>query len=286
MIVRAWREVADGRRARSLRSQTYASAGSHAPSRFPVDVLPGAHTSARPRGIARVEGEEAAQRWQHLAQEIRKCDGNGRLPEARSAIPDGSFARLFLLHVRLVEGGRLGAKRRASVRGVQRRQHVRAWWHEGLAYQEGVTLVRPAEKPFVEGEVLRAKRVAMSPTRYAIGADVAGPGVVRSRAGMAAWRWEYLVELEGSQMWVPHGRFVSSKEQQRILRAARREKCVGGAALPDGQELAYSSLHVRQESTRMISEARAYARAARAQTGDGAGMSVGLEGDGGDAGAG
>ena len=54
---------------------------------------------------------------QELVESERKCEsGSGVLPVARSAVPAGTRARLLLTYVRLVEGGRLQQRRRASVR--------------------------------------------------------------------------------------------------------------------------------------------------------------------------
>ena len=117
VVVRAWREVADGRGARSLRvavpTGVLVEAGRHA-ARLDTDALPTAHSSVRPR---RDESEADC-----VARE-RKCEGgSGLLPVARSAVPAGSLARLLMTHARLVEGGRLRRRRRECVRAASVRK--------------------------------------------------------------------------------------------------------------------------------------------------------------------
>ena len=69
-------------------------------------------------------------------KEMRCEGGSGRLPSARSALPSWSFARLFLTHVRLVEGGRLDARRRASAQGTRKRQLARKWRAARMAHEQ------------------------------------------------------------------------------------------------------------------------------------------------------
>ena len=128
VIVRAWREVADGRRAHSLRSATDNHIETHASSRMPNNVLSGAHTSFRPRIPMDASANVVAARWNDLQDEEMRCEGGSRrLPSARSALPSWSCARLFLTHIRLVEGGRLDARRKSSAQGTRKRQLTRKW---------------------------------------------------------------------------------------------------------------------------------------------------------------
>ena len=70
VIVRAWREEADGRRARALRSATDKHIEAHARTRTPTDVLTSEHTSFRPRGLASGTPEEERAKWDELCKQL------------------------------------------------------------------------------------------------------------------------------------------------------------------------------------------------------------------------
>ena len=120
-VVRAWREQADGRCARSMRVSLPAGqlVVQGAPAgRLGTDCLPTVHTTVQPSKPTahqeRVEGKAAAEARLHremMAREVRCEGGNGVLPMARSAVPAGTQARLLLTYIRLVEGGRLRRRR-------------------------------------------------------------------------------------------------------------------------------------------------------------------------------
>ena len=120
-VVRAWREQADGRCARSMRVSLPAGqlVVQGAPAgRLGTDCLPTVHTTVQPSKPTahqeRVEGKAAAEARLHremMAREVRCEGGNGVLPVARSAVPAGTQARLLLTYIRLVEGGRLRRRR-------------------------------------------------------------------------------------------------------------------------------------------------------------------------------
>ena len=57
--------------------------------------------------------------WSKAVAKELKCEGGGgRLPTSRSAIPAGSQTRMLLTYIRLVEGGRLKARRETSMVGA------------------------------------------------------------------------------------------------------------------------------------------------------------------------
>lgn len=106
LLVRAWREEADGRHARSMRvalptGQLIAQGGPR--GRLGTDCLPTVHTTVKPSKPTEKEvekkGKAAAEARLHnemMACE-RKCEGGGGvLPVARSAVPAGTRARLLL----------------------------------------------------------------------------------------------------------------------------------------------------------------------------------------------
>ena len=112
LVVRAWREEADGRHARSMRvalptGQLIVQGGPR--GRLGTDCLPTMHTTVRPRKPTQEEavqeGKVAAEAHLHkemMARE-RKCEGGGgALPVARSAVPAGTRARLLLTYTRSV----------------------------------------------------------------------------------------------------------------------------------------------------------------------------------------
>ena len=116
-VVRAWREEADGRKAKTLRSVALrpgVERGAH-PARMDTDTLSTMCSSQRVSG--RGAGEELQQDLRkELLRRERKCEsGSGVLPVARSAVPAGTRARLLLTYIRLVEGGRLQRDRRGRV---------------------------------------------------------------------------------------------------------------------------------------------------------------------------
>ena len=99
-VMRAWREEADGRRARSLRV-------------------------AVPAGTLVERGRHAG-----------RLGSGDYLPVGRSAVPAGSRARLLLTYVRLVEGGRLRRRRLLCVEDWE----ARARRTRLLAEREGVAM--------------------------------------------------------------------------------------------------------------------------------------------------
>lgn len=120
LVVRAWREEADGRHARSKRvslPSTYRTQENQGQlivqggprGRLGTDCLPTMHTTVRPRKPTQEEavqeGKVAAEAHLHkemMARE-RKCEGGGgALPVARSAVPAGTRARLLLTYTRSV----------------------------------------------------------------------------------------------------------------------------------------------------------------------------------------
>ena len=97
-VVRAWREEADGRKAKTLRSVALrpgVERGAH-PARMDTDTLSTMCSSQRVSG--RGAGEELQQDLRkELLRRERKCEsGSGVLPVARSAVPAGTRARLLL----------------------------------------------------------------------------------------------------------------------------------------------------------------------------------------------
>ena len=123
-VMRAWREEADGRCARSKRVAlpTSQQVTQGAPAgRLGADYLPTTHTTMQPRKPTKKEvdeeGEATAEARLHdemMARELKCEGGSGVLPVARSAVPAGTQARLLLTYARLVEGGRLLGRRRVS----------------------------------------------------------------------------------------------------------------------------------------------------------------------------
>ena len=94
-VVRAWREEADGRKAKTLRSAALrpgVERGAH-PARMDTDTLSTMCSSQRVSG--RGAGEELQQDLRkELLRRERKCEsGSGVLPVARSAVPAGTRAR-------------------------------------------------------------------------------------------------------------------------------------------------------------------------------------------------
>ena len=90
-VVRAWREEADGRKAKTLRSVALrpgVERGAH-PARMDADTLSTMCSSQRVSG--RGAGEELQQDLRkELLRRERKCEsGSGVLPVARSAVPAG-----------------------------------------------------------------------------------------------------------------------------------------------------------------------------------------------------
>ena len=73
-----------------------------------------------------------------MATELKCEGGGGRLPISRSAIPAGSQARMLLTYIRLVEGGRLKARREASTDGARNRLAARGWRCTTVANAQGV----------------------------------------------------------------------------------------------------------------------------------------------------
>lgn len=125
LIVRAWREQTDGRKAMSLRGAKDWNIERHAPCRVPTDCLP-TLTCASIKRKPDDDEQKADELWEKTVVKEQKCEGGGgRLPEARSALPAGSQARLLLTHIRLVEGGRLKALRAANPEGSRRRRAAR-----------------------------------------------------------------------------------------------------------------------------------------------------------------
>ena len=128
LILRAWREETDGRKAQSLRGAKDWGMEEHAPSRMPNDCLASSSSSLSPRVHNASSPKVEADLWRKLTDRELKCEGgSGRLPGSRSALPAGSRARLLLTHIRLVEGGRLKACRDASKDGSHRRSAARGW---------------------------------------------------------------------------------------------------------------------------------------------------------------
>jgi hypothetical protein len=122
LIVRAWREETDGRKARSLRGAKDWNIDTHAPSRMPTDCLSTAMSRMGPRMPRMVTAAQERRLWSETMATELKCEGGGgRLPISRSAIPAGSQARMLLTYIRLVEGGRLKARREASTDGARNR---------------------------------------------------------------------------------------------------------------------------------------------------------------------
>ena len=126
LIMRAWREEADGRKARSLRGAKDWEIEARTPSRTPTDCLPTDRSSWRP-GRASAENTAQAPGRQAVNSEQRCEGGSSTLPETRSLVQAGSMQRLFLTHTRLVEGGRLKARKESSETGKLKRLAARAW---------------------------------------------------------------------------------------------------------------------------------------------------------------
>ena len=123
LVVRVWREETDERKARSLRGAKDWDIDTHAPSRMPTDYLPTAVTLMGPRIPREATAAQERDLWSKAVGNELKCEGGGgRLPISRSAIPAGSQARMLLTYIRLVEGGRLKARREASMVGIQNRR--------------------------------------------------------------------------------------------------------------------------------------------------------------------
>ena len=136
-VVRAWREEADGRKARSLRvavpAGTLVEHGRHAGRLGSGDCLPTRRAEWQPPrdGLVAALGgdEQAMQRLRAERRAHERGDDDGAwLPVGQSAVPAGSLARLLLTYVRLVEGGRLRLRRQLCVRvaAVRRGQEVLA----------------------------------------------------------------------------------------------------------------------------------------------------------------
>ena len=127
-VVRAWREEADGRKARSLRiavpKGTMVEEGRHTGRLGSGDCLSTEHVPWRPapeRLRAVLQDPDNADLPKELQAERRRHESRGemygaRLSADRSAVPAGSLARLLLTYARLVEGGRLRKRRRESDR--------------------------------------------------------------------------------------------------------------------------------------------------------------------------
>ena len=127
-IVRAWREEADGRKARSLRiavpKGTMVEEGRHTGRIGSGDCLSTEHVPWRPapeRLRAVLQDPDNADLPKELQAERRRHESRGemygaRLSADRSAVPAGSLARLLLTYARLVEGGRLRKRRRECER--------------------------------------------------------------------------------------------------------------------------------------------------------------------------
>jgi hypothetical protein len=153
LILRAWREEADGRKARSLRGAKDWRVEEHAPSRIPTDCLPTTSTLVSLRIPRTANATTEARLRKDSTQKELKCEGGGgRLPVARSALPAGSQARLLLMYIRLVEGGRLKARRAASEAGVYSRHKAKEWRcgqtaHELGAGWPGAALNSPVQDP-------------------------------------------------------------------------------------------------------------------------------------------
>ena len=118
VVLRAWREEADGRCAHSkwvaLATGQLVAQGGPA-GRLGTDSLPTAQTTLQPRVPKKEQGNAIAEARLHdeLLVRERKCEGgSGVLPVARSAVPAGTQARLLLTYARLVVGGRLRGRRR------------------------------------------------------------------------------------------------------------------------------------------------------------------------------
>ena len=118
LVVRAWREKADGRGARSKRvalaSGQLVTQGGPA-GRLGTDSLPTTHTTLQPRVPKKEQGNAIAEARlnDELLVRERKCEGgSGMLPVARSAVPACTQARLLLTYARLVECGRLRGRKR------------------------------------------------------------------------------------------------------------------------------------------------------------------------------
>ena len=71
----------------------------------PTDCLPTLKRSSFKRK-PETEEKTSDKLWEETVVKEQKCEGGGeRLPEARSALPAGSQARIFITHARLVVGG-------------------------------------------------------------------------------------------------------------------------------------------------------------------------------------
>ena len=189
VIVRAWREEADGRHARSLRvavpKGVLVEEGGPA-GRLATDCLSTAHSTCEPRVPRAVRGDAAAEACLRAETVVRErvCEGgSGLLPVSRSAVPAGTLARLLLVYARLVEGGRLRRRRLEGVRPERRVQGrlIPAGRPAEEAWQARVARVRQraeqegVEVPVMGGEVVAARYVRRRARAVGLqGGEVAG----------------------------------------------------------------------------------------------------------------
>ena len=185
-VVRAWREEADGRKAKTLRSVALrpgVERGAH-PARMDTDTLSTVCSLLRVSG--RGAGEELQQDLhKELLQREQKCEsGSGVLPVARSAVPAGTQARLLLTYIRLVEGGRMQRDRRERVQrdakgapGAAQKDHMRRV-ERARAQSAAEGLLLPAEhgsRPVsAQGMRRRGQAIAQAERESAQGSGAAG----------------------------------------------------------------------------------------------------------------
>ena len=224
-VVRAWREEADGRKARSLRiavpKGTMVEEGRHTGRLGSGDCLSTEHVPWRPapeRLRAVLQDPENADLPKELQAERRRHESRGemcgaRLPAGQSAVPAGSLARLLLTYARLVEGGRLRKRRRESDRRWTEQKDGRALSVGPPAYEdmkareerfrrleerEGCIVWRPVLQQGNERDARRMARAVGMHDRSGVGrqiVEVSRPRVQASqegwfiRHGWRGWKW-------------------------------------------------------------------------------------------------
>ena len=142
-ILRAWREVADGHMARTLRTASDKNIDAHAISRLPTDTLTATASRTNPLCLHASHMPHTSSFFSDEATctFLTRCEGSDLASfKNRSSLPAGSFARLFLQYVRLVEGGRLAHRRSQHGDGENRRYIARSWRFANVAHKQGLTL--------------------------------------------------------------------------------------------------------------------------------------------------
>ena len=225
-VVRAWREEADGRKARSLRiavpKGTMVEEGRHTGRLGSGDCLSTEHVPWRPapeRLKAVLQDPENAALQKELQAERRRHESRGEMCGARlsadqSAVPAGSLARLLLTYARLVESGRLRKRRRESERRWTGQKDGRTLSVGPPAYedkkarkerfrrleeQEGCIVWRPALQEGNERDARRMARAVGMHGRSGVGRQAVEVSLPRvqanqegrcTRHGWRGWRWD------------------------------------------------------------------------------------------------